>query len=64
MVGSFLNAEARNRPLRAPTTHGEVGRPSEASAERREVRRGWEIATPVGSVPAKFSPRLNSNSER
>ena len=55
MVGSFLNAEARNRPLRAPTTHGEVGRPSEASAERREVRRGWEIATSAGPVP-----RINS----
>ena len=39
--GMILNAETRNRPLRAPTTHGEVGRPSE-----RECR---EYAEKFGS---------------
>ena len=35
--GVMFNAETRNRPLRAPTTHGEVGRPSER--ECREIFR-------------------------
>ena len=39
MVGSFLNAEARNRPLRVGATRGEATEPSGARAERREVRR-------------------------
>ena len=37
-------AEARNRPLRAPTTHGEVGRPSE-----RECRESFMAAARQGT---------------
>ena len=43
MVGEIFykvfNAEARNRPLRGFATHREANTPSEASAERRRVRR-------------------------
>ena len=38
-VLDILNAEARNRPLWVGATHGEATKPSEASAERRRVRR-------------------------
>ena len=38
--GLFFNVEARNRPLRGFATLGEANTPSEASAERRKVRRG------------------------
>lgn len=41
----FFNAGARNRPLRAPTTHGEVGRPSE-----RECREYAEFCSRVEQV--------------
>ena len=34
----------RNRPLRAPTTHGEVGRPSGASAESTQRFLGLSAA--------------------
>ena len=33
-------AEARNRPLRAPTTNGEVGRPSERECREYAERLG------------------------
>ena len=38
-AAKIFNAEARNRPLRVGATHGEATKPSEASAERRGVRR-------------------------
>ena len=47
----------RNRPLRAPTTRGEVGRPSVASAERcillRAARYGGQVSSSARSTYAK-----------